>query len=331
MNNDEIIDLIQGGASAGAEALPKPAQRAVKTINTLIDIEQTASREGAPAKWKVSIAETGKVVAQGVVGVPLGFAVLKATVAATAVGGPGGGFVVFYNGTQATEGILDVVGENTYNEIMDVLNTKQAELMAEQSGDFLLDFRNSTFDFFSDIGSGISDFFDGLFNGGSSSEGITSQLTPRSGGNFTRNSTIDPDNIEGVIGQAIERNADSIVSKIIKDNPNMFRASVGRILAGSAQRFGDALRKGRINDLEDAFSSVFRGKNGEIGLAADIGNQVIGGLLQAGVGELLNQTRTTTNSREFDRSINANNDFRCSRSQQAAELIRIVEKGKRNT
>ncbi len=176
----------------------------------------------------------------------------------------------------------------------------------------------------------VSNFFGGLFGGGSS--GTASQFMPRSSsGGFTRASPVDPTSVEQVVGQALEKHADRIVEKIIAQNPNMFQASVGRVLSQSVERFGEALRKGRINDLEDAFSNVFRGKNGEIGLAADIGNQVIGGLLQAGVGELLNKTRTSTFTRESDRSINANNDFRQSRGQQATELIRLLEKGRRNT
>lgn len=57
---------------------------------------------------------------------------------------------------------------------------------------------------------------------------------------------------------------------------------------------------------------------------------VAGNLLQAGVGELIGGTKNRTFSHESDRSRQVNDDFRYSRSQQSAEYLQMLQKGKRN-
>jgi hypothetical protein len=136
--------------------------------------------------------------------------------------------------------------------------------------------------------------------------------------------------LESLLGAEISRSADGIVDRIIGRNPNMFQASAGRFLSQSVERFGQALIKGRIDSFEDAFTSVLGGKNGALGFASDIGNQVVGGLLQSGLGKLFGGTKTSTTSYESARSIAAGNAFGMSRGQQAAEMLTQLQKGQRN-
>ncbi len=235
-----------------------------------------------------------------------------------------------YEVHRTADGAVEFIVDSSQNDkvvfVGGVADRRFPDYVPQSGASATAGFSTSIGNFIGNIGSGIADFFAGSSSGG------TSQFMPRrGGGGFTRASTVTPSSVEGIIGQALEKQADSIVEKIIAKNPNMFQASVGRVLAQSTQRFGEALRKGRINDLEDAFTAVLRGKPGEVGIMYDIGNHVIGGLLEAALKEVFNKTRTSTFARESDRSVNVNNNFRQSRGQQAVELIRLLEKGKRNT
>jgi hypothetical protein len=166
--------------------------------------------------------------------------------------------------------------------------------------------------------------FANIATGLSTSSGVFStSIIP----NHSRTSNL---NLESLLGAEISRTADGIVDRIIGRNPNMFQASAGRFLSQSVERFGEALTKGRIDSFEDAFTSVLGGKNGAIGFASNIGNQVVGGLLQSGLGKLLGGTKTSTTSYESARSIAAGNAFGMSRGQQAAEMLTQLQKGQRN-
>ncbi|MCH2547181.1 MAG: hypothetical protein MK052_06200 [Alphaproteobacteria bacterium] len=81
--DDKTIDTLQANVARGSQVLPKSAQRVVKTYSVLIDIEQETGKPDAPARWKVTSAETGRVFAQAVIGLPLSVAVYKASLAAT--------------------------------------------------------------------------------------------------------------------------------------------------------------------------------------------------------------------------------------------------------
>ncbi|MCH2547173.1 MAG: LysM peptidoglycan-binding domain-containing protein [Alphaproteobacteria bacterium] len=168
----------------------------------------------------------------------------------------------------------------------------------------------------------ISNLFGGLFSGGDATMGYTSIIPSHS-----RTSNL---NLESLLGAEISRSADSIVDRIVGRNPNMFQTSAGRFLSQSVERFGEALTKGRIDNFEDAFTSVLGGKNGAIGFASNIGNQVVGGLLQSGLDKLFGSTKTSTTSYESARSIAAGNAFGMSRGQQAAEMLMQLQKGQRN-
>ncbi|MCH2547241.1 MAG: hypothetical protein MK052_06505 [Alphaproteobacteria bacterium] len=137
-------------------------------------------------------------------------------------------------------------------------------------------------------------------------------------------------NLESLLGAEISRSADGIVNRIIGRNPDMFQVSAGRFLSQSAERFGEALTKGRIGSIEDAFTSALGGKNGAFGFLSNIGNQVVGGLLQSGLDKILDGTKTSTTSYESARSIAAGNTFGMSRGHQAAEMLTQLQKGQRN-
>ncbi|MCH2547178.1 MAG: hypothetical protein MK052_06185 [Alphaproteobacteria bacterium] len=171
-------------------------------------------------------------------------------------------------------------------------------------------------------GSNLLNLFSTFFSSRIPTESFVS-VTP----NHTRTSNL---NLESLLGAEISRSADSIVDRIIGRNPNMFQASAGRFLSQSVERFGEALTKGRIDSIEDAFTSVLGGKNGAIGFASNIGNQVVGGLLQSGLDKLFGGTKTSTTSYESARSIAAGNAFGMSRGQQAAEMLMQLQKGQRN-
>jgi hypothetical protein len=172
--------------------------------------------------------------------------------------------------------------------------------------------------FFSSIGG----FFSGLFGGGGNSTSFVAGGSPARSSEFSLKNIFSRKQPEAL--------AKDMIGEILRRNPDAFKPTLGRIILKSPDIVAKIKRQKMGEAVEDAFSTVMKGRPGTIGVGADIGNHVITGLLEAGVGELLGKPRTRISSRETSRSMDAVSDFRLSRSQQATELLRTLEKAKRN-
>lgn len=64
--------------------------------------------------------------------------------------------------------------------------------------------------------------------------------------------------------------------------------------------------------------------------AGHVAQTVTGNMMRAGFDELINRERTSVSSRESERSAQARNGLRLSRSQQAAALMMELQKAQRN-
>ncbi len=198
-------------------------------------------------------------------------------------------------------------------------------------------FFSSVGSFFSGIGSGITDFF-----GGGSDVGST-PFNPLPARGYERASGIPPADlmrhqlaqrqspldIDKILSDAVAKNADSLIDRLIAKNPNMFQKTLGRVLTSSLETFTSEIRKSKSRSLEEAFSNVFSGQSGQQ-FATSIGSMAAGEIINYGINEIFHKERTRVMTQETERSRQQRESLRLSEGQQAAALLRAIQKGQRN-
>lgn len=198
-----------------------------------------------------------------------------------------------------------------------------ADMLGAEGGGFFSSIGN----FFSGIGNGISDFFGGLLGNvlGMGGGSLMPPFSPTS--SMRRASTID---IREFNIPTLNTLSTSLLDKLTRGTVRLERKPGFDFAQMGFSGFSKLARQARTQDLETAIANVMYGKGDGIGIASDISNQVIGGLLRSGLGELFGGKHVSVSTRESARSRQVQHAFQFSRGQQAAELLRQLQKAKRD-
>lgn len=194
-------------------------------------------------------------------------------------------------------------------------NDNSAPASAGSSGGLL----SSITDFFSST----ADRIGGALGLGGGRSGAALALNGRFG--FQRVG-LDPGSLERLLSQGIDKFTDKVAERLVK-NDGVLNNALGRTLTQNTGVFGDLLRKGRMGELGGALEDVFSAGN----IGKVIGD-FAGNAINAGFNKLVGagKVKTTVTSQESERSREAQSRWNPSRSQQAAELARVVNMGTRN-